>query len=228
MNFFNFKNQYYFLDSYASLYTNYNAQTTYDNYNHQQNNKILHEHEEYDEPPLLEELEIYPEQIIQKSLAFLNPLNIMESSNENLETLLKNPDLIGPVFFCIIFATSLFVMGSQAHFGYIYGLSVSSVIFMYCLTVLMSHANNENNISIPSVASILGYCLLPVVWLSFLGIFVSLNSFIGLILSVGSVILSTIGASKIFCLMTGNPNQRFLIAYPCSLIYIIFAMLVIF
>lgn len=184
-------------------------------------------YDEY-EPPLLEELEIYPEQIIQKSLAFLNPFHLMDSSTENLENLFKNPDLIGPISFCIIFASSLFLMGSQAHFGYIYGLSMTSVIFMYCLTILMSHANNENNISVLGVASVLGYCLLPVVWLSLVGIFISLNSFFGFIVSIGSVVLSTNGSSKVFCLMTGNQNQRLLIAYPCALIYIIFVLLVTF
>jgi hypothetical protein len=37
-----------------------------------------------------------------------------------------------------------------------------------------------------------------------------------------------LGSSRIFCLMTGDQNQRYLIAYPCALIYVIFALLVLF
>lgn len=147
--------------------------------------------------------------------------------DSNLRKVFENLDLIGPILFCVVFAAGLFVKGSEAHFGYIYGLSVCSVIFMYFLITLMSGANHSN-ISVLGVASILGYCLLPVVWLSLIGIFVSLNSTFGFIVCVGSVLLSTIGSSKIFCLMTGDPNQRFLIAYPCALIYIIFVLLVAF
>lgn len=209
---------YYFLiDSFASTF-NTNTQPYAQQY----------QNDDYDEPPLLEELEIYPEQIIEKSLAILNPFHFMELPGDNLRNVFENLDLIGPILFCVVFAAGLFVKGSEAHFGYIYGLSLTSVIFMYFLITLMSGANQTTNISVSGVASILGYCLLPVVWLSLIGIFVSLNSAFGLIVSVASVLLSTVGSSKIFCLMTGDPNQRFLIAYPCALIYIIFVLLVAF
>lgn len=185
-----------------------------------------HMQTEYDEPPLLEELEIYPERIIEKSLAVLNPFHAQELS-KNPAYLFVETDLAGPIMFCLTLAASLFLSGSKAHFGYIYGLSVISVIVMYILITLMCNTM-EHYISITAVASILGYSILPIVWLSILGIFLSLNSAFGIALCVLAVALATMGASNIFCLMTGDPKQRLLLAYPCSLVYVIFVLLVLF
>lgn len=98
---------------------------------------------------------------------------------------------------------------------------------MYVLISLMCDTI-QNYVTVSSVASILGYSILPIVWLSILSIFTSLNSTIGIILAIGAVCLSTSGSSRIFCLMTGDPKQRLLIAYPCALVYIIFTLLVLF
>lgn len=70
--------------------------------------------------------------------------------------------------------------------------------------------------------------ILPIVWLSIIGVFFSLNTHFGLVLAGAAVFLATAASSRIFCLMTGDPHQRFLIAYPCALVYIIFALLVLF
>lgn len=180
--------------------------------------------EYYDEPPLLEELEIYPERIIEKSLSILNPMHAQEL---NPTQLFDETDLAGPLIFCITLATALLLSGSKAHFGYIYSLSMMSVIGMYFLLTLMSNTVN-NFISIAGVASILGYGLLPIVFLSILGVFASLNSIFGIILVVSAVALATLGTSKIFCLMTSDFHQRFLIAYPCALVYSVFTLLVLF
>jgi protein YIPF5/7 len=115
-------------------------------------------------------------------------------------------------------------------FGYVYGLTVITVIFMYILMKLMSITVNDsqNYITLASVASILGYAILPIVWLSIPGVFFPLNNKLGIILAGAAVFLSTSAASRIFCIMTGDQHQRYLIAYPCALIYVIFALLVLF
>lgn len=179
---------------------------------------------EYDEPPLLDELEIYPERIIEKSMAVLNPFHTAELSPAYL---FEQTDLAGPILFCLTMAVALFVSGSSAHFGYIYGLCMISVFGMYVLCTLMCNTT-DHFVSVTAVASILGYSLLPIVWLSVVGIAMSLHSIVGLCLAGMAVLLATVGASNIFCLMTGDRNQRFLLAYPCLLVYLIFVLLVLF
>lgn len=181
---------------------------------------------EFDEPPLLDELEIYPARIMEKSLAVLNPFH-KQGLADDPEYLFKETDLAGPIAFCLALAACLFVAGAKAEFGYIYGLSIISVLVMYFLISLMCYTT-ENYVSLTAVASILGYSILPIVWLSILGVFVSLNTSWGLLLAGVAILLSTTASSRIFCLMTGDPNQRFLIAYPCGLVYVIFALLVLF
>ena len=65
------------------------------------------------------------------------------------------------------------------HFGYIYGVALLGCVSVYVILNLMSNAN----IDIYRVASVLGYSLLPIVLLSFLGSFVGLKGWLGIILS---------------------------------------------
>lgn len=183
-----------------------------------------------DEPPLLDELEIYPARIVEKSLAVLNPFHARGLADD-AEFLFKETDLAGPIAFYLALAFCLFLSDTGKNiFGYVYGLSVITVIFMFVLIKLMCTTVNDsqNYITLSSVASILGYSILPIVWLSVPGIFFSLNNRIGIVLALAAVFLSTKAASRIFCLMTGDQNQRYLIAYPCGLVYVIFALLVLF
>lgn len=181
---------------------------------------------EFDEPPLLDELEIYPQRIMDKSLAVLNPFHA-QGLVDNPEYFFKETDLAGPIAFCLTLAACLFMAGSKAQFGYIYGLCVISVVVMFVLITLMCNST-ENYVTITAVASILGYSLLPIVWLSIIGVFFALNSAFGIALAACAIFLSTMSCSRIFCIMTGDPHQRYLIAYPCALVYIIFTLLVLF
>lgn len=176
-----------------------------------------------DEPPLLEELEIYPERIMQKSIAILNPFH----REGDTDQLFRETDLAGPIIFCLMFGICLFLSGSKVHFGYIYGLSVISVIGMYVLISLMCD-QKDHFISLNAVASTLGYGVLPIIWFTLIGFFIPLKSSLGLLLACGTVVLSTAGASRLFCLLIGDPDQRFLIAYPCALVYTVFTYLAVF
>lgn len=178
-----------------------------------------------DEPPLLEELEIYPERIMEKTLAVLNPFR-SHGLADDAEFLLKDTDLAGPIAFCLALACFLFIGGGRAPFGYIYGLSVISCVLMYFLLSLMSARSEVFTLS--GVASVLGYCLLPVVVLSFIGMFVSLKVTVGIIFGLLAVLWSSLSSSRLFVAMSGDCEQRPLIAYPCALVYGVFAILVIF
>lgn len=180
--------------------------------------------EEEDEPPLLEELGIDPDRIIQKTLAVLNPFH-RKGQIDDASYLLQDSDLAGPVAFCLILAAFLLLAGSKAHFGYVYGLAMTSCILMYILQSLMS---SSSNITLSSVASVLGYCLLPVVVLAGFGVFTTLRGPIGLVLAVLAVTWASLSASRLFSTMSGEEDQRLLIAYPCLLLYGVFTLIIIF
>ncbi|CEG75628.1 Putative Yip1 domain family, member 5 [Rhizopus microsporus] len=108
-----------------------------------------------DEPPLLEELGLNFEHIKTKSLTVLNPFRTVPS------TIMDDTDLAGPLLFIFLFGTFL-LLSRKAHFGYIYGVGVLGVLSIYLILNLMS----ENGIDGSRTASVLGYCLLPMVMLS--------------------------------------------------------------
>ncbi|ORE10749.1 Yip1-domain-containing protein [Rhizopus microsporus var. microsporus] len=120
-----------------------------------------------DEPPLLEELGLNFEHIKTKSLTVLNPFRTVPS------TIMDDTDLAGPLLFIFLFGTFL-LLSRKAHFGYIYGVGVLGVLSIYLILNLMS----ENGIDGSRTASVLGYCLLPMVMLSGLSVFLKLDTIV--------------------------------------------------
>ncbi|XP_067004621.2 protein YIPF7 [Anabrus simplex] len=179
--------------------------------------------EEEEEPPLLEELGIDTDQIILKSVAVLNPFQ--GSGTTDVSTFVHDNDLAGPIVFCIAMAACIFFSGGKAQFGYVYGFAVTGCIMMYILLNLMT---TTQDVTLTAVASILGYCLLPVVILSALGIFISLRNPVGYVLSLVAVVFCSMSASRFFVSLLGDTNQRILIAYPCALLYGVFDLITIF
>ncbi|XP_034530623.1 protein YIPF7-like isoform X2 [Notolabrus celidotus] len=118
-----------------------------------------------EEPPLLEELGINFDHIWQKTLTVLNPLKPADGS------IMNETDLTGPIIFCIALGVTL-MMAGKAHFGYVYGTSATGCTGMYMLLSLMSSLA----VSFGCVASVLGYCLLPMVALSAFAVFYSLQT----------------------------------------------------
>lgn len=180
--------------------------------------------DEEDEPPLLEELGIDPDRILQKTLAVLNPFH-RKGQIDDANYLLQDADLAGPVSFCLVLAAFLLLAGSKAHFGYVYGLAMTSCILMYILLSLMS---SSGNITLSSIASVLGYCLLPVVALAGFSVFTTLRGLVGLILAALAVTWAALSASRLFSTMSGEQDQQLLIAYPCLLLYGVFTLIIIF
>ncbi|PSN31480.1 CCR4-NOT transcription complex subunit 6-like-B [Blattella germanica] len=80
---------------------------------------------EEDEPPLLEELGIFPDRIMGKTLMVLNPFHQQNLGDANL---LCETDLAGPAAFCVVLGMCLLLAGSKAQFGYVYGLVVISCL----------------------------------------------------------------------------------------------------
>lgn len=171
------------------------------------------------EPPLLEELGINFQHIKDKSLAVLNPLNQNITSD-----IMADSDLAGPILFVLLFGTLLLLAG-KVQFGYIYGVGLFGVITLHILFKLMS---DKVQIDLVRSASVIGYCLLPLVLISILGVFFSLDNSFGYILSAIAVSWCTYSASAFFVVVLRLHNVRALIAYPLGLFYTVFALMAIF
>ena len=169
------------------------------------------------EPPLLEELGINPDHIIQKTLTVLNPMRSTRSE------VAGDADLAGPLVFCLAFGSMLLLTG-KIHFNYIYGIGAMGCVANYGLLTLMS----TGPVSFTVVVSVLGYCILPIVALSAASILISLTGTIGTLVTILAVVWSSWSASKLFVTAFNMEHQQPLIAYPCSMLYAVFALITMF
>ncbi|TFK54422.1 Yip1-domain-containing protein [Heliocybe sulcata] len=173
------------------------------------------------EPPLLEgmyyQLGINFDHVWAKSLTVLNPLRRVDAH------IMDDADLAGPLLFFLCFGMFLLFSG-KPQFGYIYGVGLMGSMSIYLLLNLMS----EPGIDAYRVASVLGYCLLPMVGVGALSVMVTLDGSIGYMLSMASVIWCTYAASGIFVAVLRMSDQRLLVAYPIGLLYGCFALLSVF
>ncbi|KAG0026660.1 hypothetical protein BGZ81_006193 [Podila clonocystis] len=169
------------------------------------------------EPPLLEELGINFSHIKSKSFTVLNPLRPVDRN------IMDDTDLAGPLVFCLALGTFLLLSGKQ-HFGYIYGVAVVGCTVLYLILNLMS----PQGIDVPKTASVLGYCMLPLVVLSSLSTLFVLNGGLGYILSLLAIVWCTYSSSGFFTAVLGMDDQRFLVAYPVGLFYGCFALMTVF
>ncbi|NXS52511.1 YIPF5 protein, partial [Brachypteracias leptosomus] len=170
-----------------------------------------------DEPPLLEELGINFDHIWQKTLTVLHPLKVADGS------IMNETDLAGPMVFCLAFGATLLLAG-KIQFGYVYGISAIGCLGMFCLLNLMS----MTGVSFGCVASVLGYCLLPMILLSTSAIVFSLQGMMGIIFTAGIIGWCSFSASKIFISALAMEGQQLLVAYPCALLYGVFALISVF
>ncbi|KAL3900460.1 MAG: hypothetical protein SGCHY_001326 [Lobulomycetales sp.] len=142
--------------------------------------------------------------------------------------IMDDTDLAGPIVFALLFAAFLQIGGSNSvNFGYVYGISVFGVVAIYGILNLMS----DNGIDVWKTASVLGYCLLPMIIVSFLSSIVNLSGTGDLILtllSFISVFWCTYSSSGIFVTVLQMSSQRFLVAYPIGLLYTAFAILALY
>ncbi|OAD65598.1 hypothetical protein PHYBLDRAFT_92678, partial [Phycomyces blakesleeanus NRRL 1555(-)] len=170
-----------------------------------------------DEPPLLEELGINFGHIKTKSLTVLNPFRRVP------DTIMDDADLAGPLLFLLLFGMCLLLSG-KVHFGYIYGVGVLGVVSIYLILNLMS----ESGVDWTRTASVLGYCLLPMVMLSGFSVVLKLGSAVGVVLSVLSILWCTYSSSGMFTSVLHMSEQRYLVAYPVGLFYASFALMTVF
>uniref|UniRef100_A0A1I8EQD6 Protein YIPF n=1 Tax=Wuchereria bancrofti TaxID=6293 RepID=A0A1I8EQD6_WUCBA len=170
------------------------------------------------EPPLLEELGINFSHIRQKTFAVLNPVGSVAPD------VIADQDLAGPLVFCLLFGAALLLHG-KIQFGYIYGIGALGCVGIYALLNLMAA---DTSISFTCTASVLGYCLLPMAILSMIAAIFSFQGMLGYLIASAAVIWCSVASSKLFITTLSLDGQRLLVAYPCALLYCVFALLAIF
>lgn len=74
----------------------------------------------------------------------------------------------------------------------------------------------------------LGYCLLPVIFLAVFAILLNLNSILGLILAFVAIAWSTVSATRLIDAKLQLTEQYWLVLYPVMLLYSCFVLITIF
>ena len=170
-----------------------------------------------EELPLLEELGINPQSILNKIFGVITLKRIDKK-------FVEDTDMGGPLLIFLIFAFSL-VLQYKTCFGYIYSISLFGSVLIFILLNLMS---KNKEILLYNTISVLGYCLIPIVLLSFIAIFLSMKNILGGILSLTAIILSSLNASRFFEIGLEMYTQRWLIFYPVALFYTCFVLVTIY
>uniref|UniRef100_A0A7S2G127 Protein YIPF n=1 Tax=Octactis speculum TaxID=3111310 RepID=A0A7S2G127_9STRA len=172
------------------------------------------------EPPLLEELDINFRDIMTKTLAVLQPFKPVDNH------IVRDSDLTGPLIFfgCLGFCL---LLSGKIHFGHIYSCAIFGCVSVYLLLNLMSPADC-GEIDVLCVASILGYCLLPITIVSLFGIVFTLSGAVGNAFALLAVVWCTVTATRLFEQALSMKKQRLLIAYPVGLLYSCFVLMTIF
>lgn len=83
-------------------------------------------------------------------------------------------------------------------------------------------------LTFPRSASVLGYCLLPLVATSLFGIIIPMDTPIGICLTSGAIMWCTYSASGMFCAVGRMKGMRGLVAYPLALFYVGFGIMSVF
>jgi hypothetical protein len=86
----------------------------------------------------------------------------------------------------------------------------------------------SSNLTVTRSASVLGYCLLPLVITSLIGIAIPMDSPFGYILTAAAISWCTYSSSSMFCAVGRMSDMRLLVAYPLTLFYVGFGIMAIF
>lgn len=155
---------------------------------------------------------------------------------------MDDSDLAGPILFFLLFGTFLLFSG-RLHFGYIYGLALLGSIALHTILSLMSppadpssappgaqgsSSHLSSTLTYPRSASVLGYCLLPLVLTSLVGVVLPMDGMLGYVLTSLAIVWCTYSSSAMFCVVGRMRGMRGLVAYPLALFYVGFGIMGIF
>ena len=133
-------------------------------------------------------------------------------------------------------------------FGYVCGLAALGAVSLNFIFSMMSpplsqdemnaaqnpHNNYAGSSNLSSTltfgrsSSVLGYCLLPLVFTSLLGVLLPLDTFLGYCVVSTAIAWCTYSSSAMFCVVGRMSNMRGLVAYPLALFYVGFGLMAIF
>ncbi|KAF2718184.1 Yip1-domain-containing protein [Polychaeton citri CBS 116435] len=193
------------------------------------------------EPPLLEELGVNFGHIKMKTFTVLNPLARID------QHIMDDADLAGPILYCILFGTFLILSG-KLWLGYVAGLAAIGSFSLHTIFSMMSppltqeevsaaqnhssqyHASSHlsSSLTYGRSSSVLGYCLLPLVFASLLGVVLPLDSVFGYVVVSAAIAWCTYSSSGMFCVVGRMIGMRGLVAYPLALFYVGFGIMAIF
>ena len=91
-----------------------------------------------------------------------------------------------------------------------------------------SASNFSSTLTFPRSASVLGYCFLPLVFTSLIGIAIPMDTMLGYLLTTAAVGWCTYSSSGMFCAVAQMQGMRGLVAYPLALFYVVFGIMGIF
>jgi hypothetical protein len=180
-----------------------------------------------EEPPLLEELGIHLDNIAAKTKAVILPISRFRGDKLDPKVICQDADLAGPIVLCLLLGAEM-VMSGKLQFGYIYGFGLFGCL---CMTLILNLMSPQEPISVWTVASILGYALLPVNLLGIVKIvLMNLGNLqtLGRILGLVTVVWSTTASTRLLELGCNLREQRYLVAYPIALLYSAFVLMTIF
>src|ERR1700760_1082261 len=128
---------------------------------------------------------------------------------------MDDSDLAGPILFFLLFGTFLLFSG-KVHFGYIYGLALLGSTSLHMILSLMSPTESPSSesyhpqyndptpqpqnqqgghfpatLTFPRSASVLGYCLLPLVATSLFGIVMPMDTPLGIVMTTAAIMWCT-------------------------------------
>lgn len=161
---------------------------------------------------------------------------------------MDDSDLAGPILFFLLFGFFLLFSG-RVHFGYIYGLALLGSISLHLILSLMSppvspssssshdhppvsgsgsSSHLSSTLTFPRSASVLGYCLLPLVITSLIGVIIRMDGMLGYVLTTLAIVWCTYSSSGMFCAVGRMTGMRGLVAYPLALFYVGFGIMGMF
>lgn len=90
------------------------------------------------------------------------------------------------------------------------------------------HLQLSSTLTFTRSASVMGYCLLPLVGTSLCGIVMPMDTPAGIVLTSAAIMWCTYSASGIFCAVGRMRGMRGLVAYPLALFYAGFGIMSVF
>lgn len=90
------------------------------------------------------------------------------------------------------------------------------------------HQHLSSTLTFARSSSVLGYCLLPLLATSAIGVVFPMDTPGGIVLTSGAIMWCTYSASAMFCAVGRMRRMRALVAYPLALFYVCFGIMAIF